>query len=174
MSSSNYILALNGEAILLKNPSVSIEDNIEEEDQSGQSSNTTASEQGQKAKILNVSGLIEYASVDVLTHLFTLASARDESGRKKCYRVANQLAQAVKFREAVFFGKINAQQDPKFMAWNISFSLKERFSVAEKRESIEQPVNNELVIADDVVPTEKEENLSGFEQALKSVDNKLG
>lgn len=43
-------LALNGEAILLKNMRVTVSQQFQDKDQSGQTSATTKSEQGAKAK----------------------------------------------------------------------------------------------------------------------------
>lgn len=173
--SNNNILALDGEAIQIKNPQISLEETIAEEDQSGQSSYTTASEQGQKAKTLNVSGVIEYANAQSLTRLFELAGQRTENGTKKVYRIANNLAQAVKFRQGVFSGKISATPDAKFLAWNVSFTLTERFSVPEKKESIANSSNStdsELIIDDD--SAEQEPELDAIAQnVLKPINDAL-
>ncbi|WP_392551247.1 hypothetical protein RHO14_07050 [Orbus wheelerorum] len=171
MSSTN-VLALDGEAIQIKNPQIVLKETIAEEDQSGQSSSTTASEQGQKAKVLSVSGVIEYTSVACLTRLFELAGQRTESGAKKVYRIANSLALAVKFRQGVFSGEISATPDSKFLAWNVSFTLKERFSVPEKKEAIKQSDSGELIIDDD--KADDKADLNGFEEnMLNKIDKAL-
>lgn len=168
---NNYILTLDGEAIKIHNPVITLEQQLAEEDMSGQSSTTTASEQGQKAKTLNVSGLIKYSDVANLTRLFELAGKYTSAGSKHIYRVANSTAQAVKLRQCVFTGKINATQDSRLMAWNISFSLKERFSVPEKRETIEQQPEKALVIDDDEINNNESESLSYFEENILKVAN---
>lgn len=171
---NNYILALDGEAIQLHNPQVSLEQQLLEDDQSGQSSSTTASEQGLKAKKLNISGVIKYSNVAHLTRLFELATQRTGAGKKKVYRIANSLAQAVKFRQGVFSGGIKAVPDSKFMAWNVTFTLTERFSVPEMRELNKLQTDTALVIDDDEISNKESENLTSFEEnILKPIDKAL-
>jgi hypothetical protein len=169
---NNYILSLDGEAIKIQNPLITLDQQLLDEDQSGQSSSTTASEQGQKAKNLNVSGVIKYSDQANLTRLFELATQRTESGQKKVYRIANSTAQAVKFRQGVFSGKVSASQNDKFMAWNVSFTLTERFSVPEKREANEIKPQKPLVIDDEI--KDEDQELSAFEENfLKPADEIL-
>ncbi|EJU8655309.1 DNA-binding protein, partial [Salmonella enterica] len=67
------LLALNGQAIPLQRLSVSVKLNIRDKDASGQSSSTATSEQGVKAKELQVSGLIPFNQPESLTLIFRLA-----------------------------------------------------------------------------------------------------
>lgn len=101
---SNPTLALNGEAILLKNMRVTVSQQFQDKDQSGQTSATTKSEQGIKGKELRVSGEIPYKNPENLRRIFELGSATDASGQRQKYRVAHEAARAVNFREATFTG----------------------------------------------------------------------
>ncbi|EOF6138143.1 DNA-binding protein, partial [Salmonella enterica] len=54
------LLALNGQVIPLQRLSVSVKLNIRDKDASGKSSSTATSEQGVKAKEMQVTGLIPF------------------------------------------------------------------------------------------------------------------
>lgn len=82
-SVDNIVLALDGESIILKNPSISAEYDLPEEDQSGQSSSTNSSEKGIKPKKLSVNGLIEYSTPDRLSRLIELSYQTEKGGDRK-------------------------------------------------------------------------------------------
>jgi hypothetical protein len=134
-SVDNIVLALDGESIILKNPSISAEYDLPEEDQSGQSSSTHSSEKGIKPKKLNINGLIEYSTPDRLSRLIELSYQTEKGGAKRLFRVANATANVINLREAVFSGKISVSPHSTLLAWQISFTLSERKSVPEKREA---------------------------------------
>jgi len=128
-------LALNGEAIPLMNLKVTPTMQFAEKDQSGQSSSTANAEQGIKAKELRVSGTVSFRNVATLKRLFELAEAKSASGSLLVYRVANLTAQAINFREGTFTGAIHAPQQDNNMAWLVTYTLREKISVAEKKEA---------------------------------------
>lgn len=134
-SVDNIVLALDGESIILKNPSVSAEYDLPDEDQSGQSSSTNSSEKGIKPKKLNIAGLIEYSTPERLSRLIELSYQTESGGAKKLYRIANATANVINLREGVFSGKISIAPHQSLLAWQISFTLSERKSVPEKRET---------------------------------------
>ena len=134
-SVDNIVLALDGESIILKNPSISAEYDLPDEDQSGQSSSTNSSEKGIKPKKLNISGLIEYSTPDRLSRLIELSYQTEGGGAKKLYRIANATSKVINLREGVFSGKISIAPHQSLLAWQISFTLSERKSVPEKRET---------------------------------------
>lgn len=181
-SVDNIVLALDGESIILKNPLISAEYDLPDEDQSGQSSSTNSSERGIKPKKLNISGLIEYSTPDRLTRLIELSYQTEIGGAKKLFRIANATANVINFREGVFSGKISIVPHSSLLAWQVNFTLSERKSVPEKREAREQQrrvengdENVEAVIEE--IPDEQEEKngLSWFEEnILTRVDNVLG
>lgn len=129
------LLALDGEGIAMQNMLVSPSMQFQEKDQSGQTSSTANSEQGIKAKELRVSGLVTFDDEPVLQRLFQLASATESSGALKVYRVANATAAAINFREATFTGQIDAVAQEDRLAWQVSFTLREKRSVPEKRQA---------------------------------------
>ena len=181
-SIDNIVLALDGESIILKNPEISAEYDLPEEDQSGQSSSTNSSEKGIKPKKLSISGLIEYSTPDRLSRLIELSYQTENGGAKKLYRVANATANVINLREAVFSGKVSVSPHSSLLAWQVSFTLSERKSVPEKREKRAQQRAAEngdesvgAIIED--VPNEQEENgsLTWFEEnVLAKANDALG
>lgn len=172
-SVDNIVLALDGESIILKNPSISAEYDLPEEDQSGQSSSTNSSEKGIKPKKLSVNGLIEYSTPDRLSRLIELSYQTEKGGAKKLYRVANATANVINLREAVFSGKVSVSPHSTLLAWQVSFTLSERKSVPEKREAraqqraVENGDESVGAIIEEV-PAEQEEKdgLSWFEENI--------
>ena len=133
--SQTALLALDGEGIAMQNMLVSPSMQFQEKDQSGQTSSTANAEQGIKAKELRVSGLVTFEDEAVLQRLFQLASATEASGALKKYRVANATATAINLREATFTGQIDAVPQEDRLAWQVSFTLREKGSVPEKRQA---------------------------------------
>ena len=133
--SANPTLALNGEGIPLKNMRVTVSMQIQDKDQSGQTSATTKAEQGIKGKELRISGEIGFSEIALLKRIFELSSATGANGERQKYRVAHEVARAVSFREATFTGNVDAPQQEGKMAWLITFTLTEHVSVQEKKEA---------------------------------------
>ncbi len=128
-------LALNGEAIPLKNMRVTPTMQFQDKDQSGQTSSTAKSEQGIKGKELRITGEVPFKNAEILRRIFELASATDASGKRQKYRVAHDVARAINFREATFTGTLDAPQQDGRMSWLVTFTLTEHISVQEKREA---------------------------------------
>lgn len=172
------VLALDGEAILMKNILVTPSMQIQDKDQSGQASSTANAEQGVKGKELKVSGLIPFADKAQLTRLFALAEAKSASGGMKRYRVAHEVAQAIKFREATFSGNVDAAPQTDRMAWLVNFTLKEYFSVAERKAMQAAAAGGGKATAQTAGGTgsaeESPEKLSWFEGVLKKIDTAIG
>lgn len=178
---THIVLALNGEAILLKNILVTPSMQIQDKDQSGQASSTAKSEQGIKAKELKVSGLILFSEAAKLTRLFALAEAKGTAGDMARYRVANEVAQAIKFREATFSGAIDAAPQTDKMAWLVNFTLKEVASVAEKRAEQAGAGGGKTgggTVSQNATGTsaaeETPQQLTWFENVLKKIDTAIG
>jgi len=173
-------LALNGEAIALMGLKVTPTLQFQEKDQSGQSSSTASAEQGIKAKELRISGIIPFRSAKVLKRIFELAEAKDASGQLQTYRVANLAAQSVNFREGTFSGAVDAPPQDGKMAWLVTFTLREKGSVAEKREAraggkTAATKQGGKGGADGSGAAEDEDKLSWFEsKVLKPINSALG
>lgn len=133
--SQTALLALDGEGIVMQNMLVSPSMQFQEKDQSGQTSSTANAEQGIKAKELRVSGLVTFDDQAVLQRLFQIASATEASGSLKTYRIANATASAINFREGSFTGQIDAVPQEDRLAWQVSFTLREKGSVPEKKQA---------------------------------------
>ncbi|WP_411705657.1 hypothetical protein [Edaphovirga cremea] len=171
------VLALDGEAILLKDILVSPSMPIPEKDQSGQATSTASAEQGIKAKELRVSGLIPFADKEQLTRLFALAEAKGTGGAMKRYRVANEVAQAIKFREATFSGTLDVAPQKDKLAWLVNFTLKEYNSVAERKAQQAAAGSsgaNAQTAGGTAAADEAPEQLSRFEQILQKIDAAIG
>lgn len=172
-------LALNGEAIPLMGLRVTVSMQFQEKDQSGQTSSTANAEQGIKAKELRITGTIPFKQANVLTRLFALAEAKSAGGQLQTYRVANLVAQTVNFREGTFTGTVDAPPLDGKMAWLVTFTLREKISVAEKREA--RAAGKTAATKQDGTggkgnaAGEDEEKLSWFERkVLKPVNDALG
>lgn len=173
------ILALDGEAITLKDMKTTLTMQFQEQDQSGQTSSTAKAEQGIKAKEMRISGLIPFSKPDILKRLFELASAMDSAGKQKVYRVASMSGSAVGLREASFSGQLDAPEQDGKMAWLVTFTLREFKSVPEKKQAraaskaaAKTQGQNGTTSSTDAQESEK---LSWFEEkVLKPTDSALG
>ncbi|ALX92743.1 hypothetical protein AV650_03845 [Serratia fonticola] len=174
------VLALDGEAILMKDIIVSSSMQIQDKDQSGQSSSTANAEQGIKGKELRVSGKIPFSEKERLTRLYALAEAKDAGGKMKRYRVANELAQVIKLREVTFSGNVDAAAQTDRMVWLVNFTLKEYLSVAERKAMQAAAGGGTGGNANAQTPggtgsaEESAEKLSWFENVLKKIDTAIG
>lgn len=177
---STVMLALNGEQILMDNMMVIPSLQFEESDKSGQTSSTSTSEKGVKAKELRVTGLIPYKRAKQLTRLFALAEATGSDNGRQRYRVANITAQAVNFREGIFAGRIDATEQQKLMAWRVQFTLREQRSVSEKKqERITTPKSSQQTAKGTTADKAKQgEQKNGeatwFENLSKKVNDMIG
>ncbi|WP_413502328.1 hypothetical protein [Serratia proteamaculans] len=178
------LLALDGEAIPMKGIKVSPKMTIETKDKSGQSSSTTQSENGVKAKELSVSGLVDFKDKALLSRIFALAEAKGSGGEGRRYRIANPVAQAINMRQGMFTGSVEATEQTDKLAWQVSFTLTEQLSTAEKskgRKAANAPGSTTKTQSADgtaAAPSDatddQEKELTGFEKILKKVDDQLG
>ncbi|MCG6368897.1 DNA-binding protein [Vibrio fluvialis] len=128
------MFALDGQTFNLKNISVGFEREFKVQDMSGMSSLTDDSEQGEKAAMLDVSGLIAFKDLALLAQLENMSNAKDENGDRLTYRVVNDVANAFKVKTVKFSGRFSVMPQDNKMAWQVAFKLKEHNSVAEQKE----------------------------------------
>ncbi|EEZ2512146.1 hypothetical protein NLW11_004945 [Escherichia coli] len=178
--SQTALLALDGEGIFMQNMVISPSMQFQEKDQSGQTSSTANAEQGIKAKELRVTGMITFDNERALQRIFQLASATTGDGALKVYRIANATAAAINFREGTFSGQIDAQQQTDRLAWQVSFTLRERRSVPEKRQARAAPASSRKQTPQTpgakgkTVADETPEKMTWFEEkVLKHVNDAL-
>lgn len=126
-------LALDGKPIHLLNFLATVKVSREEQDMSGQKSSTKRSDKGVKAKEISITGLIPFRNKEWLRNLFLLAETSNSKGEQKIYRITNSSAEIINMREVQFSGDVSATEQ-NVHGWNVSFTLKEVNSVAEKKE----------------------------------------
>ncbi|MFP4793410.1 baseplate complex protein [Pasteurella multocida] len=127
-------LALDGKPIYLHDININASVKRDDKDMSGQKSSTKKTDKGVKAKELNVIGVIPYERKEWLTNLFNLAEAENEKGEQVKYRVSCLIAEAINMREVQFTGQVSATEMGGRLAWQVSFTLREVNSIAEKKE----------------------------------------
>ncbi|MFM5450707.1 hypothetical protein ACET9A_01805 [Aeromonas veronii] len=181
--SRTAMLTLDGEPIVMKSMRISASMQFQDKDNSGQTSSTSSSEQGEKAKELDVSGLVPFNDEQTLNRLFELAAAKQDGGQRHIYRVGSLLAKGVKVRQAKFAGRITASEQEGLLAWQVQFTLREHNSVPEKREQ-RQPKpkatvgqgteNASTANTASTSATTEQEQLSSWERMVKGLDDKLG
>ncbi|WP_421283313.1 hypothetical protein [Aeromonas veronii] len=184
--SQTAMLTLDGEPIVMKSMRITASMQFQDKDSSGQTSSTSSSEQGAKAKELDISGLVPFKDEQTLSRLFELADAKGDGGKRHIYRVGSLLAKSVKVRQAKFAGRITASEQEGLLAWQVQFTLREHNSVPEKREqrmpkapaNVGQGTANakpaKPADSNNGKPATEQEQLSSWEQAIKGLDNKLG
>ena len=117
--SNTAMLTLDGEPIVMKSMRITASMQFQDKDSSGQTSSTSSSEQGAKAKELDISGLVPFKDERSLSRLFELADAKGDGGKRHIYRVGSLLAKSVKVRQAKFAGRITASEQEGLLAWQV-------------------------------------------------------
>lgn len=180
--SRTAMLTLDGEPIVMKSMRISASMQFQDKDNSGQTSSTSSSEQGEKAKELDVSGLVPFMTRSPEPPV-ELADAKGDGGKRHIYRVGSLLAKSVKVRQAKFAGRITASEQEGLLAWQVQFTLREHNSVPEKREqrlpkaaaTVGQGTANATPAkTDSRAAASEQEQLSSWEKVMKGLDDKLG
>lgn len=158
---------------------VSMSMRIDSGDLSGQSSATTTTHKGFKAKVLNVSLLIPFNEPDLLTQLITIAQATLADGSLKIYTVTDELAKAIKVRKVKFTEEFYVREMDDLKAWAVQFALQDHHSVPEKTEQRQQvssapaqTAGGETVAAESDNQEDAEE-VGFFERQLAKMDKAL-
>lgn len=177
------MLTLDGEPIVMKSMKITVSMQFKDKDNSGQTSSTSSSEQGAKAKELDISGLVPFNDERTLSRIFELADAKGDGGKRHVYRVGSLLAKSVKVRQAKFAGRITANEQEGLLAWQVQFTLREHNSVPEKREQRlpkappivgQGNTNTKPARPSEGKPASEQEQLSSWEKIAKQLDNRLG
>lgn len=172
-------LALNGTPIYLNNINMTATVKHEQEDMSGSKSSTKTSNKGIKAKEVKVQGIIPYAYREWLTTVFKLAESIDNKGNPLTYRISAIIADVINMREVQFSEGITVQEAQNGLWWEVSFTLREVNSVAEKREKrIKKPKvktqseNAPLAKSNKQLPTEQK-SASKEQESEKGGENDM-
>ncbi|WP_419237914.1 adenine glycosylase [Photobacterium leiognathi subsp. mandapamensis] len=179
------MLALDGVQLQMKTLRVSVRHQLAGKDMSGQTSNTDQAEQGDKGKVMSVSGVVPFDSAVTLTDIFTMADKKD-NGARHIFRISNRTAETLKIRQVKFQGAIRADEQQNLRQWNVVFDLVEHLSVPERKEQRqpEKPAAQQKVQgattqkpptqpAQDDVPPDTEPEATGVLAFLKKVDDSL-
>ena len=122
---------------------------------------------------------IHYKKPDDLTRLISIARSTDDNGNMTVYQIVNPIAEACKIREVTFTDNFNVAEHDQLKLWQVSFTLAEHRTVAEKSEQRQpQPTAVEQDAGNDVAstlppPANDEEQLTGFKAVLKKWDDAL-
>ncbi len=109
---------------------------IASEDLSGTSSSTATAENGIKPKEFSVSTTIRFTEADDLNALTRTAESVDGKGQRTIYTASHALLTAMGVRQVRFTSTFSAVPDSSgLQAWNVSFTLREYNSAAERMEA---------------------------------------
>lgn len=144
------ILTIGGITLPLKSCKIEPSLEIKEQDMSGQTSSTATAEQGNKGKVLNISGIIPFNDPFTLKNLFDLADKKTvttktivDKGKyglgkgtsktktiinREVYIIGTEIAKLLKIRRVRFSGSVNATQANGLQAWQVSFQVREVIS----------------------------------------------
>ncbi|MEN9362161.1 MAG: hypothetical protein RL095_3696 [Verrucomicrobiota bacterium] len=126
-----------------KNLTVSASGSIDAKALGGDTSSTDAAEAGIKPQRLACSLQLPLEQRRKLKTLKTVIIGRDTDGAALIYQIVDDLAESLDIREVKFVDGWNVTKADGVQAWNVTFTLEEVRSVAERREEREKP--NEIV-----------------------------
>ena len=180
------LLALDGEAITLKDMKLSLSMKFQDKDQSGSTSDTTRAEQGMKGKEVKVSGTVPFRDIHLVRRLFSMACTTGSGGSLKVWRIASALTRSVGVHQVTFSGDVSVAEQGGKMAWEVSFTLREKLSVPERRQArsrsgtAAKQVPGGGTARAGAAPGgaagagEEDAALSGVEKVMKMIDDRLG
>jgi len=101
----------------------------------GNSSSTESVNSGFDPINLNCSLLVTFEDVKVLQKIMELARSVDEDGKQTVYDIVEPTAQAMGVNKVYFSSKVTVREKANHSeAWIISFTLREKRSVAERKD----------------------------------------
>lgn len=112
------------------------------EDISGKSDSTERQDKGRKAKQLDISLLIPYKKPEWLQSLLQLAEATTD-GDRVIYDIVDHTADTLRIKQASFKDNLSIQGHGTLKAWNVSFTLSEHISTAERVEKRRRAKNSD-------------------------------
>ncbi len=101
-------------------------------DEFGSGTDTVAG--GSAPKKLSVALRLPFTGIEELRALLSIAEAVDDTGDRLVYDVVDMTARAYNIRQVAFTGTVAAKEMDDLQAWNVSFTLIERRSIAELRD----------------------------------------
>lgn len=130
------ILANNGRNFTVpgKNLKVSGSKTIVEKDTSGQSSFGSTAGAGVKPQKISVAMTVPEDQASELKELCRLSEAKDSAGDQLIFSVIHKTVNVIGVNKVSFAGTVSVKEADGLLAWNVSFTLIEKKSVAERRE----------------------------------------
>lgn len=122
-----------------KNLTVSASLTIDKKALGGDTSGTDNAEAGIKPQRLSCSLLLPKDQAKKLKQLKVVVTGKDTEGAAIVYDIVDDLAEAMDIRQVRFVDGLNVTQSDGLQAWNVTFTLEEVRSVAERREEREKP-----------------------------------
>jgi hypothetical protein len=147
---------------------------LKNENVSGSTNSTETVNTGTKAKVLAVTGTLPFTKQKHLKRLIQVAEAEDGNGARQIYNISEEIATAADIRQVIFDGELNVRKMKELNAWNVTFSLKQKNSVAEAKEARN---NTSKVVSDSapgtIVSSPTEDQLSDATQTHGMIYNIL-
>lgn len=151
---------------------------IEAEDLGAQSSSTDTAHKGIKPKRFNISLIIPFIEQGLLTELTAIAESTQDDGSLTVYDITDRTANAVGVRQVIFCDSLGAREAQSLKAWNVTFSLMEYQSIAEKVEQrreagepVEQVADGVAVSVEEEI--DQEQPMTSAERFLFRIDRAL-
>lgn len=104
---------------------------LPDKDMGGFGSFTDAIGGGSEPKKLSCAMQVPFTDLARLQAFIVTAEAMDEAGDRVVYDIVDQTARAFNIRQVAFTGSVSAKERDNLQAWDVSFTLVERRSVAE-------------------------------------------
>jgi len=153
---------------------------INDKSVAGSSSSTESSINGFDPKIISCSLLINFNEETIVKEIRALAESVDDNGAQTVYSILNPTANVMGVSKVHFSSKVSLRQMSNHkQAWTLSFTLKEKRSVAERKdERLKSDNSTSPIPAVGTTETttqspDTEKQLTNFEQVLNFVNEKL-
>jgi hypothetical protein len=121
--------------INLKNMLVTLKLSIKNKAVGDTTSTSDTLSQGIKPKLLTVSGLVLFDDAEKLKALVKWAEKINDDGTPAIHTIDDQTANLGEVRQVIFDRDFNIKKVAKFEAWQIDFTLLQKNTVAEQKES---------------------------------------
>ena len=169
------ILQANGNNFTIpgKNVKVTIENNLDRIELSGMTSGSDSVNAGTKPKKINVSLTIPKSKKDDLRELSKTAEALEDNGDPVVYMISDEQANARNIREVIFSGTFRSAEAGNIRGWDISFSLQEYRSTAEKKEAREKYKETSVTDSEGKTIHADSKNDSAIKQAMNSAEKAI-
>lgn len=171
------ILSADGKDLTVpgKNLKVSVSLQLVRKDLSGMTSGTATVTGGNKPQVVSVSTTIPTSGKTDLYNLKTAAEALDKAGDPVTYTIVDATSEAMGIRQVKFCDTMSVKENDGLRAWDVSFTLQEVRSAAEKKEerSKDKEVKATKASGEEVAPAEDQTPKGTFEKLLGFVEQAI-